>query len=307
MDRLFDGRREVDVACNPAITFAIATLAAITSLPVFAASQGRPVPTDTIIIPRLNEDSAIPVDPSTRPGWRAGTRTRSIRVPENRTRPYCPWSNTTSTSCRCPVKRLREQIIEAASTGDPEKLRPIIDANGEPPEFSFNEIDDPIAYLKSLSGDPEGREILAILIEVLDAGYVHVDVGTPEEMYVWPYFARYPVDKLTPQPTRRTVQAGLCRRLRGHEGLWRLSVLPRRHRSRRHVEVLSRRGLTAVSQSGAAAMADRKRTPEVQAGASVSRKRTVSPVDGSVSSSSHMTRRPRTTVPTGQPVTVCPS
>ena len=57
---------------------------------------------------------------------------------------------------------------------------------------------DPIAFLKSLSGDPEGREILAILSEVLDAGYVHVDIGTPQEAYIWPYFARYPIDTLTP-------------------------------------------------------------------------------------------------------------
>ena len=35
-------------------------------------------------------------------------------------------------------------------------------------------------------------------IEVLNAGYVHIDVGTPDEMYVWPYFAEYPIDKLTP-------------------------------------------------------------------------------------------------------------
>jgi len=97
-----------------------------------------------------------------------------------------------------PVRRLREQIIAAATTGDPEALRPIIDANGEPPQLGSAEVDDPIAYLKSQSGDAEGREILAIIIEVFDAGYVHVDVGTPDEMYVWPYFARYPVDALTP-------------------------------------------------------------------------------------------------------------
>ncbi|HZP18596.1 MAG TPA: hypothetical protein VFB16_00155 [Bauldia sp.] len=97
-----------------------------------------------------------------------------------------------------PVKRMRDQILEAAATGDIEKLRPVIAANGEEPQFSFNDIDDPIAYLKSLSGDPEGREILAILTEVLDAGYVHADEGTPDEIYIWPYFARYPVDKLTP-------------------------------------------------------------------------------------------------------------
>jgi hypothetical protein len=96
-----------------------------------------------------------------------------------------------------PVRRIREQILEAAKTGDVEKLRAVFDANEELPQLGLAEGDDPVAQLKSLSGDAEGREILAILIEVLDAGFVHVDVGTPEEMYVWPYFARYPLDKLT--------------------------------------------------------------------------------------------------------------
>ncbi len=97
-----------------------------------------------------------------------------------------------------PVRRLREQIIEAASSGDLERLRLIFEANGEPPALSFNETGDPVETLRSLSGDAEGREILAILIEVLEAGYVHADAGTPDEMYIWPYFARYPVDALTP-------------------------------------------------------------------------------------------------------------
>jgi hypothetical protein len=96
-----------------------------------------------------------------------------------------------------PVRRLREQIIEAALTGDIDRLRPIFEANEGPPAISADDTGDPIETLRSLSGDPEGREILAILIEVLDAGYVHVDIGTPEEMYIWPYFARYPLDRLT--------------------------------------------------------------------------------------------------------------
>jgi hypothetical protein len=99
-----------------------------------------------------------------------------------------------------PVKQLREKLLEAAKTGDITQLKPIIDANKSPPNLGADEDQDqdPIALLKSLSGDPEGREILAILSEVLDAGYVHVDIGTPQESYVWPYFARYPINALTP-------------------------------------------------------------------------------------------------------------
>ena len=31
---------------------------------------------------------------------------------------------------------------------------------------------------------------------MLNAGYVHVDAGTPQELYVWPYFFALPLDKL---------------------------------------------------------------------------------------------------------------
>lgn len=96
-----------------------------------------------------------------------------------------------------PVRRLREQIMEAAATGDPEALRTIFEANGEM-QLGAREGEDFVAYLASLSGDPGGREILAILIEVFEAGYVHVDAGTDDEMYLWPYFARYPIEALTP-------------------------------------------------------------------------------------------------------------
>ncbi|MCB1498110.1 MAG: hypothetical protein KDJ86_20165 [Bauldia sp.] len=97
-----------------------------------------------------------------------------------------------------PVRRLREQILEAAASGDIEQLRPIIEANGEPPVFSYNDIgEDSVEYLRSLSSDTEGREILAVLSEMLESGYVHYGEGTPDEMYVWPYFAHYPVELLT--------------------------------------------------------------------------------------------------------------
>lgn len=98
-----------------------------------------------------------------------------------------------------PVQAIRQKILDAAKSGDLTLLRPIIDANGSLPDLGDDQAnEDPIEFLKSVSGDAEGREILAILLEVLDAGFVHVDAGTPEEMYVWPYFARYPMEKLTP-------------------------------------------------------------------------------------------------------------
>jgi hypothetical protein len=95
------------------------------------------------------------------------------------------------------VRAMRRRILEATRTGDLEALRPVIESNEMPPALSGGDSEDAIATLKLLSGDDKGREILAILQEVLEAGYVHVDVGTPQEMYIWPYFTRYPLDKLS--------------------------------------------------------------------------------------------------------------
>ena len=96
-----------------------------------------------------------------------------------------------------PVKRMHDLIVEACRSGDIEKLRPLIGKGDSMTQLSLGDIDgDPITFLKGLSGDSEGQEILAIMEEVLSAGYVHVDVGTPQELYVWPYFFALPLDKL---------------------------------------------------------------------------------------------------------------
>ncbi|MTH96178.1 hypothetical protein [Roseibium sp. RKSG952] len=98
-----------------------------------------------------------------------------------------------------PVQRMHAQLKEAAQLGDVERLRMVLESNEVPPTLSLTEIGDPIEFLKESSGDGEGLEILAILTDVLEAGFVHTDPGTPQEMYVWPYFARYPFAELTPE------------------------------------------------------------------------------------------------------------
>ncbi len=98
-----------------------------------------------------------------------------------------------------PVARMRAQMLEAAYSGDMERIRQVLEVNEVMPTLTFGEMDDPIDFLKETSGDPDGYEILAIMTELLEAGWVHVDQGTAQEMYVWPYFARYPFSRLTPQ------------------------------------------------------------------------------------------------------------
>jgi len=99
-----------------------------------------------------------------------------------------------------PVRLMHERLVAAAKAGDIEMLRPLISTGGNTTQLTFGEeSDDPIDFLRSMSGDGEGHEILAILEEVLDAGYVHAGVGTSEELYVWPYFFALPLDSLNPR------------------------------------------------------------------------------------------------------------
>ena len=98
-----------------------------------------------------------------------------------------------------PVRRMRELILEAAMSGDLEKLRNLVGIGETATTLSIGGLEgDPIAFLKEASGDGDGYEILAILTEVLEAGYVHLDKDEGEELYVWPYFFAWPLDKLSP-------------------------------------------------------------------------------------------------------------
>jgi hypothetical protein len=189
-----------------ALLLAAATFAA----PAVAASpDARSVTTETITAPPDTSDDAVPPDapPDTNvaPGndtsapddgtaapaiESGGAQVMGLQPP--------PAVEYDFTKLPAPVAKLREEIIAAAETGDIEKLRPIVEGQAEPPDFGPSDTGDLVGYLKLQSGDSDGREILAILIEVLEAGYVHVDAGTPDEVYLWPYFARYPIDKLTP-------------------------------------------------------------------------------------------------------------
>lgn len=99
-----------------------------------------------------------------------------------------------------PVQRMRRLIMEAARSGDIERLRPLLGTSTSATQLSFGDKpDDPVAFLRELSGDDDGYEILAILLEVLESGFVQVSNGTDEALYVWPYFYAMSLDELTPE------------------------------------------------------------------------------------------------------------
>ncbi|EJF90640.1 hypothetical protein [Bartonella tamiae] len=98
------------------------------------------------------------------------------------------------------VKEMREKIIKAAKSGHIENLKPLLGSPTDPTQLSIvDDATDPIQFLKKQSGDGEGLETLAILIDLLHSGYVHLDEGSEADIYVWPYFVALPIDTLTNQ------------------------------------------------------------------------------------------------------------
>lgn len=96
-----------------------------------------------------------------------------------------------------PVRKLREAIVEAAASGDVERMRPIMDPGSKKTDGP-DQNEDPIETLKSFSGDTEGLEILAIMLDLMQTGVARIEAGTPDEVYVWPYFVGKPLNELTP-------------------------------------------------------------------------------------------------------------
>lgn len=101
-----------------------------------------------------------------------------------------------------PVAELREAILAAVHSGRIEELKIALDMNEPRPDFAAPAGADPIAHLKALSGDGEGREILAVLSLLLASGYAIVPAGKDLEnnaVYVWPYFAETGLEGLRPE------------------------------------------------------------------------------------------------------------
>ena len=131
-----------------------------------------------------------------------------------------------------PAARMRELIIQAARTGEPERLRALLGAGPTATQLSLSGIEeDPIEYLESISGDGKGIELLAIMLDILDAGFVHVDEGGANDLYVWPYFVATDLDALTPEQTvelLRIVTAGDLEDMRnfGAYNFFRIGISP---------------------------------------------------------------------------------
>jgi hypothetical protein len=130
------------------------------------------------------------------------------------------------------VAEVREAMLAAVESGQIEELRQVYDMSDDKPDIGAPPKTDPIAHWKSVSGDSQGRDVLAALSLLLDTGYVAVPRGADIENnqhYVWPYFAELPLRQLTPRQEvelLRLVPAGVAREMKekGKYTHWRLVI-----------------------------------------------------------------------------------
>lgn len=96
------------------------------------------------------------------------------------------------------VQKMRRNILQAAASGELEALRPVLESNEMKPLVSFGGDEDPLSFWKAVSKDGNGRDILAIMTEVLTSRFIKITDENKTDVYVWPYFAEWPLDNLSP-------------------------------------------------------------------------------------------------------------
>lgn len=98
-----------------------------------------------------------------------------------------------------PVQDMRLSILRAASSGNLEEIRYVLERNEIMPVLATQgKVDEPLEHFRSQSADGQGLELMAALIDVLTTGYA-VKEQPDTQMYVWPHFAERGLDGLTPR------------------------------------------------------------------------------------------------------------
>lgn len=99
------------------------------------------------------------------------------------------------------VAEMREAILAAALSGDLEELLIPIQWNELPPDFGDKPPKEMLARWKKESHDGSGREMLALIADILSAPYAARRQGPDIEnamVYIWPAFAELPLKNLPP-------------------------------------------------------------------------------------------------------------
>lgn len=98
------------------------------------------------------------------------------------------------------VVDMRAEILSAVETGNIAELKLPIDLNELKPDFGAPPGADAIDHLKALSGDGDGKVVLAVLGTLLAGKWAAIPGGRDIEnnrIYVWPHLAELPFDKFS--------------------------------------------------------------------------------------------------------------
>lgn len=95
-----------------------------------------------------------------------------------------------------PVRRMHQALLRAARSGQIDNMREVLQMNELMPLIDGHFIHDPVKRWKEGSIDKTGREILALLTQLLELPPIKKTTKNGAS-YVWPYFAGVPLDKLT--------------------------------------------------------------------------------------------------------------
>lgn len=99
------------------------------------------------------------------------------------------------------VIEMRDLILAAVRSGRIEDLQTAIDQNELPPEVGAPQGVAPVDHLRKVSADGEGRELLAVLANLLQSDPILMPIGRDVEnnrVYVWPSVSEANFEKLTP-------------------------------------------------------------------------------------------------------------
>ncbi len=105
------------------------------------------------------------------------------------------------------VKRFHQALTRAVRSGNIEKMREVLQLNELMPLINGQFIHDPVKHWRARSPDGSGREFLAALSEILELPPIKVMVKR-QVIYIWPYFARVPLDKLSSSELVRLYRLG---------------------------------------------------------------------------------------------------
>lgn len=99
------------------------------------------------------------------------------------------------------VADMIDVMLIATRSGNIEDLRLALEMSGSAVDLGIPHAADPITALKSASVDGQGYEALAALANLLNVAPATLPLGKDIEnniIYVWPYLAERPLDKLSP-------------------------------------------------------------------------------------------------------------